>query len=105
MRGLQPQRNEVHGRSEIMYEPQEDSFLLAQSVKSHARGCVLDMGTGTGIQAITAAQCSRVKKIIAIDLDKHALTYAKKTQHAQKNNLSYKQPFLQTLTQKIHLHV
>ena len=36
------------------YEPREDSFLLEGQVKKHAKGRVLDMGTGSGIQAMAA---------------------------------------------------
>lgn len=61
-----------------MYEPHEDSFLLQELVKKHARGNVLDMGTGSGIQAITAAKLSRVKKVIAVDVDAGALAFARK---------------------------
>jgi len=60
-----------------MYEPQEDSFLLQDFVKKRANGTVLDMGTGTGIQALTAARVSRVKKVIAVDVDSHAISFAK----------------------------
>ncbi len=38
-----------------VYEPREDSYLLADAVEEHARGRVLDLGTGSGIQGITAA--------------------------------------------------
>ena len=38
-----------------VYEPREDSYLLADAVEEHARGRILDLGTGTGIQGITAA--------------------------------------------------
>jgi len=38
-----------------VYEPREDSWLLAKVVEKKAFGRVLDLGTGTGIQGITAA--------------------------------------------------
>ena len=38
-----------------VYYPREDSFLLAKSVEKMARGDALDLGTGSGIQGITAA--------------------------------------------------
>jgi release factor glutamine methyltransferase len=37
------------------YEPREDSYLLAKAVEKYAFGKVLDLGTGSGIQGITAA--------------------------------------------------
>src|SRR3989344_6061222 len=67
-----------------MYSPQEDSFLLQQVVKKYARGTVLDMGTGSGIQAITCAKLSRVKKVIASDIDKEALAFARKNNSHKK---------------------
>ncbi len=59
------------------YPPKEDSFLLQKYVKIFAKGIVLDIGTGTGIQAITAALKSNVKRVIASDIDKDALIIAK----------------------------
>ncbi len=38
-----------------IYEPREDSYMLANAVKEHAFGKVLDLGTGSGIQGIVAA--------------------------------------------------
>jgi release factor glutamine methyltransferase len=38
-----------------IYEPREDSYLLAKAVEKYAFGKVLDLGTGSGIQGITAA--------------------------------------------------
>lgn len=61
-----------------MYKPQEDSFLLSDFVKKHARGAVLDMGTGTGIQAKVAAKLARVKKVVALDIDSESLAFARK---------------------------
>lgn len=60
-----------------VYEPQEDSFLLAEQVKKYAQGNVLDMGTGSGIQAITAAKCPKVRKVAAVDVNPDALKFAK----------------------------
>ncbi|MBI2137605.1 methyltransferase [Candidatus Woesearchaeota archaeon] len=58
------------------YEPAEDSYLLAEAVKKFATGRVLDMGTGSGIQAITAAKSRKVKSIVAADISQEALKYA-----------------------------
>jgi len=38
-----------------VYIPREDSFLMQIAVKAYSKGKVLDMGTGSGIQAVTAA--------------------------------------------------
>ncbi len=58
------------------YEPAEDSRLLAAAVEKHASGKVLDMGTGSGIQAITAAKKKGVKSVIAADVNEEALKFA-----------------------------
>lgn len=44
----------------MIYEPREDSFLLQKVVRQEVRSTdrVLDMGTGSGIQAITASEVS-----------------------------------------------
>jgi release factor glutamine methyltransferase len=41
-------------------------------------GRVLDMGTGSGIQAITAALKSEVIMVVAVDINSSALIYSKK---------------------------
>lgn len=61
-----------------MYKPREDSLMLAEQVKKYAQGFVLDIGTGFGIQAITAAKKRNVKKVIALDIDKDSIEYCKK---------------------------
>lgn len=61
-----------------LYEPREDSFLLAVQVKKHAQGKVLDMCTGSGIQAVTATKKKTVTSVLAVDINKKALAHAKK---------------------------
>jgi len=56
-----------------IYEPQEDSFLLQEVVKQFAYGKVLDIGTGSGIQAFTAAKLPLVKSVLAIDINPEAI--------------------------------
>jgi HemK-related putative methylase len=58
-----------------MYEPQEDSYLLEKEVKEHAFGKVLDVGTGTGIQARAASGCEKVAEVLGVDIDKEAVDY------------------------------
>ncbi len=58
------------------YEPAEDSQLLAAAVEKYAHGTVLDMGTGSGVQAITAAKKKEVKSVVAADINSEALKFA-----------------------------
>lgn len=60
--------------------------LLAQSVLKEVKETdrVLDMGTGSGVQAIFAA--SKSKNVIAVDFNSFAVKYAKK--NVKLNNLS-----------------
>lgn len=60
-----------------VYEPAEDTFLLAMYVKQFAQGNVLDMGTGSGYLAEVAAQTA--EKVLAVDKNAAAIQYAKKT--------------------------
>jgi release factor glutamine methyltransferase len=58
-----------------VYEPREDSYLLAKAVGEYAFGKVLDLGTGTGIQGITAAL--KGCEVTFADVDRGALECAK----------------------------
>ena len=55
---------------EILYGPREDSKLLEKYVSQYAKGSVLDIGTGSGIQALTAAKSGKVKSVLATDIQK-----------------------------------
>ena len=66
------------------YKPREDSYLLQKYVKKHAIGFVLDMGTGSGIQAITASKNNEVEIVLAVDINNKALEIAKKNSENQK---------------------
>ena len=57
----------------MVYEPQEDSYLLLEQVKKLAHGRVLDMGTGSGILAMAAALKDDVREVIAADIDPEAV--------------------------------
>tara|TARA_Y100000310_G_scaffold329372_1_gene399074 strand:- start:190 stop:729 length:540 start_codon:yes stop_codon:yes gene_type:complete len=56
-----------------IYEPREDSFLLQKYVKIHTKSNykVLDMGTGSGIQAITAKEIA--KDVTAVDINQEPI--------------------------------
>ncbi len=57
------------------YMPREDSYILADVVDRYAYGRVLDIGTGTGIQAIVAAK--KGLEVTASDIDPRALECAR----------------------------
>ncbi|MFH0978815.1 MAG: methyltransferase [Candidatus Woesearchaeota archaeon] len=80
------------------YEPQEDSFLLQKYVKKFAKGVVLDMGTGSGIQANAAA--SRAKKVIAVDKDKEVIKQLNKSNTNKK--ITYHESDLFSCFKKVH---
>ncbi len=63
-----------------VYEPMEDSLLLEKHVKKYSRNNVLDMGTGSGIQAIAASR--KAEFVIAVDISNESL---KKTQKNIEN--------------------
>ena len=70
----------------MIYQPREDSYLLAKHVAKHAKGSVLDMGTGSGIQAIAAAKLRDVKSVLAVDVQKSVVEHCRKTIISRKIN-------------------
>jgi len=60
-----------------MYEPGDDSFLILKHIKKYAKpnSLVLDMGTGSGIQA---QEASHYAKVIAVDADEEVIDYCLK---------------------------
>ncbi len=76
-----------------MYFPQEDSYLLSKNVENFLKNQknkhinILDMGSGSGIQAKTCMK-NGFKNILCIDIDKKAVEYVKKQNlKALKSNL------------------
>jgi release factor glutamine methyltransferase len=59
-----------------VYKPAEDSYLLQRHVESLVQGVVLDMGTGSGIQATTAAKKVDVSRVVAVDVNPEAIEAA-----------------------------
>lgn len=59
----------------MVYEPREDSWLLAEVVSEFARGRVIDVGTGSGVLARAAldAGCD----VVAVDIDPAAVAHAR----------------------------
>jgi len=79
---------------EGVYRPAEDSYLLAKYVESLVSGTVLDMGTGSGIQAVTAAMKPAVESVLAVDINPAALKEAEK--RADDRGVSKKLSFLRS---------
>jgi len=59
----------------MVYEPTEDSQLLKKYVEKYAKGIVLDMGTGSGIQAEAASKSKKVTKVYAVDVTEEAIIH------------------------------
>ena len=67
--------------SDSVYEPQEDSLLMAEQVKKYAFGDVLDLGCGSGIQGIQALKNKRVNAVYFVDINPKALDKARESLH------------------------
>ncbi len=81
-----------------VYEPREDSFLLAKAVSAGKNSKALDLGTGSGIQAINAAILGA--NVLATDINENAIANSKS--NAEKLKLGKKIKFLKSdLFQKI----
>jgi len=72
--------------SRNVYEPAEDTFLAADNLMVNEDDAVLDIGTGCGILAVLAAQ--KAKKVVAVDVNPHAIRCARK--NAKINKLAHK---------------
>ncbi|MCX6695598.1 MAG: methyltransferase [Candidatus Altiarchaeota archaeon] len=57
-----------------VYQPAEDSFLLAENLDVREGDKVLDLGTGSGIQALTAA--STASWVLGVDVNPKAVEVA-----------------------------
>jgi len=61
----------------MIYQPAEDSYLLAKEVKKYSKGRkVLDVGAGSGILSKTALE-SGAKSTIALDISPEAVSFLK----------------------------
>lgn len=77
-----------------VYVPHEDSFLLADAARTHAKGRVLDLGCGTGIAGLAAARNSAVTEVVFADVNPDALKLAQT--NAKANTLKKPHSFVRT---------
>jgi len=75
-----------------VYDPREDSYMLAEAVERFAFGKVLDLGTGTGIQGITAAK--KGCPVVFADISEAAIRCARK--NAYLNSVKSELEFVQS---------
>lgn len=76
----------VFAVSDEVYEPAEDTFLIAHNLSVSGGEKVLDMGTGCGILAVLAAE--KTSEVVAVDVNPHAVACAKK--NAELNGVAAK---------------
>lgn len=61
----------------MIYDPAEDSLLLAKCVKQHARGKnVLDIGCGSGI-LMEMALANKARSVQGVDIDSEVVAFCK----------------------------
>jgi len=61
---------------ENVYEPAEDTFLLAETLEVKPDEIALDVGTGTGIIALLMAR--KAKRVLGVDVNPKAVELARK---------------------------
>ena len=83
-----------------IYEPAEDSHLIETHISSYQAPRVLDMGTGSGILAIKAAQSKATREVVAADLNQNAINQLKQT--IKDKHLSKLKPTHSNLFQNIN---
>ena len=92
-------QNTPQNTAEI-YEPAEDSHFLQTFVREHAFGRVLDMGTGLGIQALTAIQNPNVREVVAVDINPEAIKVLR--QKIDQGKLRKLTVIMSDLFEKVH---
>jgi release factor glutamine methyltransferase len=77
--------------SENVYEPAEDTFLLAENLKVNNNEKVLDIGSGCGIHSILSAM--KAKLVVALDINPNAVRCIR--YNANNNGVSKKIDIIQ----------
>ena len=70
---------------EKVYEPAEDTFLLADNLIVKQSDKVLEIGTGTGIISIIASK--KTENVTAIDINKYAVECAQKNAKINQSHI------------------
>lgn len=60
----------------VVYEPREDSFMIAENAIKLVKGKVLEVGVGSGYVSKEMAKVSVVESIIGIDINPNAINYS-----------------------------
>ena len=89
MKTNSPQSTDLRLQTTI-YPPLEDSLFLESFVRKYSYGKVLDVGTGSGIQSVSASKQKKVKSVLGVDVNKKAVEYCK------QNHKNKKLKFLQS---------
>lgn len=79
-----------------LYNPREDSFLLQRCIIDYVKGNVLEIGTGSGILAVEAAQSEKVKSVLAVDIQEEVIQHCKNTIKKNKTKATKKITFKQS---------
>ena len=72
-------KNYVFRVDEHVYEPAEDTFLIAEKLTVTKDDVVLEVGTGCGILAVLAAK--KAKSVVAVDVNPNAIECASRNAH------------------------
>lgn len=83
---------EIHSHPQV-YEPDDDSYLMASAVIKYAKGSVLEVGCANGMESILAAKLPAVKSVLGIDINAFAVSLAEK--NAKANHVEKKCKFFE----------
>ncbi|OVE74876.1 hypothetical protein BVX95_00975 [archaeon D22] len=69
-----------------VYEPREDSFLIANAAKKIVKGKILEVGFGSGYVLNELSKNDNVKECIGVDINPLAVEHAKKYNQNEKTS-------------------